>query len=183
MESGLPEEAVEEFVEERMEEMMSEVEQAVQEYQKQQLAAKFEELIQDILSELESRNVDTSRANTRAVVEENLLEAMSGSEQSEGRTVEIPVGGRTNEDPKTTELTLKEGNTPTKTIEVPIEGGDLDDPDTIEKEVIDPDMSDAKLSEGMTAEEVARLNEYGEEEEDEESSPDDVPEGGFRWYQ
>jgi len=184
MGSSIPEEVIKEFVEEQVEEMISEVEQTIREYQKRQLAAKIEELTQDVLSELESRSVDTSRANTRAIVQENLLEAMSGSEQLEGQTVEIPVGGRTNEGESTT-MRLADPDPPTKTIEVPIEGGDVENPETVEREVIDPDMSDAMLSEGLSAEEVARLNEYGEDDENEgeESRADDVPEGGFPWYQ
>ncbi|WP_336035158.1 hypothetical protein [Halobacterium yunchengense] len=184
MGSSIPEEGVKQFVEEQVEEIISEVEQAVQEYQKQQLAVKFEELTQDVQSELEGRNVDTSRANTREVVQENLLETISGTERLEGRTIEIPVGGRANKR-ESTKMKLTDRDPPTKTIEVPIEGGDVENPETVEKEVIDPDMSDARLSEGMSTEEVARLNEYGEGDEDEgeKSRADDVPEGGFPWYQ
>jgi|GEM_PF-2770926 len=187
MESSIPKEVIKEFVEEQVEEMISEVEHAVQEYQKRQLAAKIEELTQDVLSELERRNVDTSRANTRAIVQDNLLETMSEPEQSEGRTVEIPVGGRTNEG-KSTTMTLREPDPPTKTIEIPVESdhpifNDIDEPQTVEKEVIDPDMSDAMLSEGLSDEEVARLNEDEEDDEDEEYQADDIPEGGFPWYQ
>jgi len=177
MGSTIPEEVIKEFVEEQVEEMISEVEQAVQEYQKQQIAAKLEELTQDVLSELESRNVDTDRANTHAIAQENLLEAMSGTEQSEGRTVEIPVAGRNNEG-VSTELTLKEPDPPTKTIEVPIEGGDVENPDTVEREVIDPEIS----TDGLSPEKKAEIR-RNQPENEKESESDDVPEGGFPWYQ
>jgi len=146
----------------------------------EQFAAKLEPLLEEIEEELESRGYDTDDPVVQNAAKNSLLSVVTGDSEP-GETVEMPIAGRENGSTEFTMLPSKEP--PTKTVEVPIEGGDVEDPDTVEKEVLDPDMS--QLVSGETLEEWADRHNVGSgsQREDQESGDEEIPKGGLPWYQ
>lgn len=183
MGEAIPEE-MEQEIQQKLEEEFALARSEAEEMVAEQFVAEIDPLLQSVKTKLEDQGFNADRPAVHNAAVESLLDVLTGEADLE-ETVEISVAGRENKDISKEAAMSPTEDTPTKTIEVPIEGGDVEDPETVEKEVIDPDMSDAQLSKGMSAEEVARLNEYGEDDEDNgvKSRSDDVPEGGLPWYQ
>jgi len=92
--------------------------------------------------------------------------------------IEVPVGGRHNHGNTEAATLSSPSDPPTKTVEVPIQGGDVEDPATVEKEVLDPDHSEADLTEGLSQDQMGSRVNRGRDESEE--SVDDISPGGWR---
>lgn len=122
-----------------------------------------------------------AREELRKVLKEKLTEhfVQQMMESDESReNVEVPVGGRTNHGNTQSAALSSPSDPPTKTVEVPIQGGDVEDPETVEKEVVDPDLSEDDLTEGLSPDQMGRVNR--EERTIEDMNPEDVSVGGWR---
>lgn len=145
-----------------------------------QLAEKLEPLLVEVEKELENRGFDTDNPAIQDVATKSLISAAMG-EVDLGETVEISLAGKENGSTEFTMPPVKEPST--KTIEVPIEGGDVEDPETVEKEVLDPDMSE--LVSGESLDEWADRHNVGQRNEDQNQDSEDkeIPKAGLPWYQ
>lgn len=182
MTATIPEDKVKEYVNDQIEEVIREA-----------LIIVLAETVDDVVQKVRSKpdfDPEEEKIDLEQVAAEKVISAMFGgdtsednsegrSNTSEGRAVEIPVAGRINEG-ASTEITLKEYETPTKTIELPIEGGDVEDPDTMEWEVPDPEPRDPDED---PLEDFHRNNTLQDDEEDDEYNPADIPEAGLPFYQ
>lgn len=176
IEGGLTQGNVKDIIEEEIALRKWEAEKIVA----KQFAAKLEPLLEEVEEKLESRGYDSDDPVVQNTARECLIEVITGDIEL-GERVEIPIAGREN---GSTEFTMAPTEEPpTKTVEVPIEGGDVENPETVEKEVLDPDMS--QLVSGETLEDWADRNNVGSgsENQDQESEDKDIPKGGLPWYQ
>lgn len=192
MASSVPEDEVKRYIEEQLKDEIPELTEQVAREVEEQLAVQIEVVIQKVLSELEGRGFDTSRENTQMIAQESVLDALFGREPVQ-QTVEVPIGGRMNED-ASTEVPIESGPSPeTYTEEVPIERGE--NPTTVEVEraggETDPrlnaDLSAFDISrafrEGLTPEMLQEESRTNRDDTDEEVDPEDVPRAGLPWYQ